>query len=72
MVKKTEEATSKKEEKPKKKYFVRDTNDRMFTQEVNGFDLTIKAGEEKEVSKEVAEKLSADFAHLNLVSEVNV
>ncbi len=74
MAKKTKKAVKKAapkkkavEKEVKKKYFARDTADRFFTVEANGFDLNLLAGVEKEVSKEVAEALKKDFPYIEVV-----
>lgn len=51
---------------PKKKYFVRDTNDRFFNREEHGFDLILVAGIEKEIDKKIADAIKKDFSYLEI------
>ena len=50
-----------------KKYFIRDSADRFFTEAIHGFDLKLVAGEKVEVSKEVADLAKEKFSYLEVI-----
>ena len=50
----------------KKKYFLRDEHDRFFNQTKDGFDLVLKGGVAKEVSKEIAEVIKKKYSYIEV------
>lgn len=49
------------------KYSVRDNHDRFFNLNNDGFDLVIKAGVVKEVTKEIAEVIKEKFSYIEVI-----
>lgn len=69
MTKKIKEEEIKEEEikeEVDKKYFVKDSADRFFKKERDGFDLNLKAGIEVEITAEIVELIKEKFPYLDI------
>lgn len=57
------------EEEKEVTYYIKDKNDRFFTEDEHGFDLTLEAGKRTEVTKEVVELVEEKYPYLTVIKE---